>query len=125
MKKIMFICLLFVAGFSFSQEKIDARLLEKYSKKELTNMQKNNPNEYQFLINALDKGLFIAEIPTEKGKDIIFNGTLNIDPEQKHTFISLKKEITDVYQYYKIEGTNKMLVILPRIFLDPAQTPKK
>lgn len=126
MKKI-FTLLLLVLGFSsvaFCQD-FDQRLLGKYTKKEIIKMQESNPNEYQFLVNALDKGLFISEIPAEKAKDVVFDGTLKIDPKGTHTFISLKKDILERYQYFKIEGTNMMVVILPRIFLDPARAPKK
>jgi hypothetical protein len=126
MKKI-FTLLLLVVGFSqfVASQDFDARLLGKYSKQEIKKMQESNPNEYQFLVNALDKGLFISEIPAEKAKDVVFDGTLKIDPKGTHTFITLKKEILERYQYYKIEGTNMMVVILPRIFLDPARAPKK
>ncbi len=126
MKKI-FTLLLLVLGFSSVAlcQDFDQRLLGKYTKKEIVKMQESNPNEYQFLVNALDKGLFISEIPAEKAKDVVFDGTLKIDPKGTHTFISLKKDILERYQYYKIEGTNMMVVILPRIFLDPARAPKK
>lgn len=126
MKKI-FTLLVLVLGFSSIAEcqDFDQRLLGKYTKKEIVKMQESNPNEYQFLVNALDKGLFISEIPAEKAKDVVFDGTLKIDPKGTHTFISLKKDILERYQYYKIEGTNMMVVILPRIFLDPARAPKK
>lgn len=117
-KNILLLLLVFSTSiYSFCQD-IDKRLLKKYSKKEIIKIQKENPNEYTFLVNALNKGVFISEIPEQKAKSIAFDGTLNIDPNETHTFISLGKEITDKYQYYKIEGTNKMLAILPRIALD-------
>lgn len=117
-KNFLLLLLVFSTSiYSFCQD-IDKRLLQKYSKKELVKIQKENPNEYTFLVNALNKGVFISDIPEQKAKSIIFDGTLKIDPNETHTFISLGKEITDKYQYYKIEGTNKMLAILPRIALD-------
>jgi hypothetical protein len=103
---------------SFSQE-IDPRLNGHYTTKEIQQLQKSNPKEYQFLINALDKGMFISDIPQEKEKDVKFHGELAIDPNEAHTFLSIGKKITDEYQYYRITGTNKMVVILPRIFLEP------
>lgn len=117
-KKFLLLLLVFSTSvFSFCQD-IDKRLLQKYSKKELVKIQKENPNEYTFLIKALDKGVFICDIPQQKSKSIVFDGSLKIDPNETHNFISLGKDITDKYQYYKIEGTNKMLAILPRIALD-------
>ena len=119
MNKTFFFLLLFtISGYSAISQEFDQRLMQKYSKSEITNLQKNNPEEYNYLVNALDKGVYISEIPMQKASSITFNGTLNIDLSKKHTFISLGKEITDSYQYYKIEGTTKMLCILPRIALD-------
>ncbi|MES2589661.1 MAG: hypothetical protein V4622_11830 [Bacteroidota bacterium] len=114
------ITLIFLALISFKlttySQEIDKRLLPKFSEKELFEMQKNDPKEYTFLVNALDKAVFIGEIPDKK--DIKFDGVLKINPNEVHTFISLGKEITDSYQYYKIKGTTKMLGILPRFALD-------
>jgi hypothetical protein len=117
LKNTLLLLLLVSSCYGFSQE-IDTRLLAKYSKEELVSLQKNDPAEYTFLINALNKGVFISEIPTQKGKNIVFDGTLNIDPKGTYTFISLGKEITDRYQYYKIGGTTQMLAVQPRFSLD-------
>jgi hypothetical protein len=100
-------------------QKVDSRLLGKYSAIELQKMQTADPDQYQFLVNSVERGLFIGDIPQEKAKDIVFDGILNIDPAGSYTYISLNKEILDRYQYFKIEGTNKMLVIQPKIFLVP------
>jgi hypothetical protein len=82
-------------------------------------MIKNDPDSYDFLISSLNKGMFIADIPTEKEKSIVFNGTLNIDPTGTHTVFSIGKEVQENAQYYRIAGTNKMVVIQPRIAVDP------
>lgn len=118
-KTLILLVLAFTTSIYYYSQDIDKRLLKKYSKKEIKAIQKNTPDEYTFLINALEKGVFISEIPEKKASTIVFDGTLNINPNEVHTFMSLGKEITDRYQYYKIEGTNKMLAILPRIALDP------
>jgi hypothetical protein len=97
---------------------IDSRLLTRYSSSELKSMQKSQPNEYRFLITALDKGVYITDIPLEKEKGIVWDGVLKIDPNGTYTFISLNKEIMDRYQRYKIEGSNKMLTILPRTAIE-------
>lgn len=106
-------------GTNLEAQEIDSRLLVKYKKSEIKKMMNENPTEYQFEINALNRGMFISEIPTEKGKDIVFDGEIKLNLEKEHTYLSLGKEITDRYQYFKIKGTNKMVVIQPRIFLDP------
>ncbi len=120
MKKLLLaLSLIFVIGTNLEAQEIDSRLLVKYKKSEIKKMMTENPTEYQFQLNALDRGMFISEIPAEKGKDIVFDGEIKLNLEKEHTYLSLGKEIIDRYQYFKIKGTNKMVVIQPRIFLDP------
>jgi hypothetical protein len=120
MKKLLLaLSLIFVIGTNLEAQEIDSRLLVKYKKSEIKKMMTENPTEYQFQVNALDRGMFISEIPAEKGKDIVFDGEIKLNLEKEHTYLSLGKEIIDRYQYFKIKGTNKMVVIQPRIFLDP------
>ena len=118
MKSLLFAVTLLIASFSFSQSSHDVRLLEKYSEVELTEIKNSQPEEYQILVNALDKGIFIGEIPNQKGKDVQFDGELDIDPSEDHTFISLGIELKENnYQYYKITGTNMMVGVLPKSLL--------
>ncbi|MES2588899.1 MAG: hypothetical protein V4622_07960 [Bacteroidota bacterium] len=118
LKKTSLVFLFFIGSSVVFSQEIDNRLLKKYSKTELINIKKNDVQEYNFLVKAVKEGVYVSNIPTSKGKRITYDGTLNIDPNQDHTFISLEKEITDEYQFYRIEGTQKMLVIQPRILLD-------
>jgi hypothetical protein len=120
MKKLLLaISLIFMIGTNLEAQEIDSRLLVKYKKSEIKKMMAENPSEYQFEINALNRGMFISEIPAEKGKDIVFDGEIKLNLDKEHTYLSLGKAIIDRYQYFKIKGTNKMVVIQPRIFLDP------
>jgi hypothetical protein len=120
MKKLLLaLSLVLVIGTNLEAQEIDSRLQLKYKKSEIKKMMTENPTEYQFELNALDRGMFISEIPTEKGKDIVFDGEIKLNLDKEHTYLSLGKEIIDRYQYFKIKGTNKMVVIQPRIFLDP------
>lgn len=98
----------------FTQEH-DVRLLEKYDQVELDKMKSNNQELYQFLNVALDKAIFIGEIPQEKGKDIEFDGELEVDLKKEHTFLSLGIVLKEnEYQYFKIKGSNKMVGVLPK-----------
>jgi hypothetical protein len=117
--KTTFLGLVFVMSTKVSAQTYDTRLEPYYTKQEIQTMIQEDIVAYVFLVNCLNKAIFIAEIPAEKASSIKFNGTLNIDPNGTHTFLSLGLKITDEYQYYKIEGTNKMLVVLPRIFMEP------
>jgi hypothetical protein len=97
----------------------DKRLEPYYSKEEIQQMIRDDIKQYIFLVNALNKGIFIADIPEEKASSIVYDGEIEIDPDAEHTFLSLGLSFTESYQYYKIAGSNKMLVVLPRVFLEP------
>jgi len=116
-KKIIFAGLFLFTAVEVSAQNHDPRLEPYYSAEQIQELLENDKETYQFLINALNKAIFIADIPQEK-TPVVYNGTLSIDLNETHTFLSLGLEITDRYQYYKIEGTEKMLVVLPKIFLE-------
>ena len=113
-KLISFIVFTMLISVGFSQIH-DSRLLQKFTKNELDELKLNDPEEYQFLNTALEKAIFIGKIPTQKGKDINFDGELDIDPEGEHTFVSLGIEIKENhYQYFKITGTDQLVGVLPK-----------
>jgi hypothetical protein len=95
------------ASWAHSQEKIDKRLLIRYSESELTQMLENNPEEYKILTYALDNGMYIGNYSKEKGSALT-----EIDrPSKNQTYIDLNFEISDQNQYYKIKGEDKVLVV--------------
>ena len=111
---IALLSFLLVVSVSFSQDH-DTRLLEHYSVEELDEMKQNQSEHYAFLNKALDKAIFIGPIPTEKGKDVKFDGELDIDPSEDHTFLTLGIKIKEnEYQYFKIKGTDQMIGVLPK-----------
>jgi len=117
-KSLLLITAFFIAGISFSQSSHDSRLLERYSDEELTELKNSEPEEYAVLVNGLERGISIGKIPTEKGKDIQFDGNLDIDPNENHTYISLGIDLKEnKYQYFKITGTNMMIGVLPKSLL--------
>jgi len=117
-KKMLAVITLFIGFASFSQSNHDDRLLKKYGQETLDQMALDTPEEYSILNNALQRGIFIGDIPTEKGKDIQFDGELSVDLSKKHDFISLGIELKEnEYQYFKITGTNKLVGVLPKSLL--------
>jgi hypothetical protein len=122
LKKFTTFCLLFIAVFSYSQENHDPRLLERYSSEELTAIQNNNSEEYEIIVHALKVGISIGDVPQEKGKDIVFDGEIDKDPNKEHTYISLGLELkNNTYQYYKFKGTNKMVIVRPKNLITQIQ----
>lgn len=116
-QKLVLLGLLFFTANHVSAQNYDPRLEPFYTNEQIQELLENDKETYQFLIKALDKAIFIADIPQEK-TPVEYAGILAIDPNATHTFLSLGLEITDRYQYFKIEGTEKMLVVLPLIFLE-------
>jgi len=99
-------------GAVYSQE-LDSRLLEKYSETELTEMQSNSPQEFALLNYALDNAIYFADYPDEKGET--FQSI--VAPKSGDTFLSLGLEIKDQNQYFRIEGSRKLLVVKSALVL--------
>lgn len=90
-----------------SAQNYDSRLLKKFSNDELAAMEQNDPkslNRYEY---ALDHAMYVTDIPSGKSADlqvITLNG-------EGQTFADLGLDIINSNQYFKIEGTDKMLVV--------------
>lgn len=118
MKTKLFLLSIVVAGVFYSYS--SAQNLETYfDKNYLEQLKDNDPNEFQFLKNALERGMYISDIPELKSKEIVFNGEISLDLSESHNVFSLGKVIEENYQYYRIIGTNKMVVIQPKAFIYP------
>jgi|SRR5690554_1728338 len=114
MLRRIIVCLLIIpALMGRAQDAHDERLLERYSVEELNTMQSENPEEYAILDHALEVGISIGDI--QEGKEIVFDGVLDKDPNQAHTYISLGLELIDnKYQYYRFKDSNKMVIVRPK-----------
>ena len=111
MKKnlILLFSLFLVSQIGFSQEKeINPQLLSVYTETELNQMIQNNPEKYDLLIYAIDNAIYTADYPTEKKVDI--SKEISI-PQDEYTYLDLGIKIEDLNQFYKIKGTNKILVV--------------
>lgn len=106
----------FALSFAFltlsQQDSFDSRLLDKYTATELSQIQQNNAEEYNILVRALDVGLVIADYVEKDGEKMSFDGVLDANPNEKHTYISLGVElIEDRNQYFKFKDSNKIAII--------------
>ena len=116
MKKLLIITFSFFAlGSAFSQE-IDQRLIKKFSTEELTTMKKNDSAKYVMYVYAVDKACYVSDLP--KGKEAKLDGVINADISKPLNFIDLGLDIKSVNQYYKINGTDKMLVVKSEFILN-------
>ncbi len=101
------------ASWVHSQEKMDKRLLVRYSESELTQMLENNPEEYKIMMYALENGMYIANYSAEKGE--VYPEIER--PRNNQTFIDLNLQILEENQYFKIKGEEKMLIVKSKVLI--------
>jgi hypothetical protein len=100
----------------------DARLGSKFSLDELKNMSETEVCTHIYI---LDNGYFIADIPSEKSNDKELSGARNIADLNAVNLYSLSIDIKEnQYQYFKLLGTNKMIVIKPMSLINTERSKK-
>lgn len=116
MKIALLIYLCFIIQFnSFSQE-YDKRLEKIFSVEELKTMQKENPSKITMLNYALDNAVYISDLPSEKKSE--FTKSINYDFNKKPNFIELGLKIEEQSQPFRINGTEKILVVKSEYLLN-------
>lgn len=120
MGKIYTFFLLFIATFAFSQQaeniSIDDRLYQVFDRNYLENLKTTNPFLIQRWNYYLDNAWSIKDLPEEKQSSV--NQTVTIPNLETINILLLEKQFDlkpdwQKFNFYKIEGTNKMLVYLP------------
>lgn len=113
--KHLFILLFFISSVSYAgqNETADKRLYSKYSKEELKKIEKETPDEFNYLNFYVANCYLIMELPAEKSNAHEIKGTIQLKSVDLVNIYELNLTTKEKdYQYYKIEGTTKMLVIL-------------
>lgn len=111
---VFFITFLFLTFLAKAQNiGLDQRLLSKFTKNELNEMQSKSPDKWAYWNFYAANAYQVVDLPAEKANAHEIRGTVKIlDISAINIFdlnyIPLKKE----YQYYRIEGTNKLLMII-------------
>ena len=121
MKKhiILSILLVFSSKMTYCQN-YNQELLKSYSKRELKEIIKSNPNEIQLLNYAINNACYIVDEPFAKKRKSkgdmqhntfpIYNGKLNVDLDKiKFTDLGLKIKNENIYLILK--NYDKMLVV--------------
>lgn len=117
MKKLTFVFVLSLFSMVMYGQNFDERLLEKYTTAELSEMERNSPEEFEFVNLCLTKGFYIANYSSEKatkgGKPTDeIAGEVVIDDIENINFFELNiTPVSNRNQYFKIKGIDKLLVI--------------
>lgn len=109
----VFIIVLFSSNLFAQAHEYDKRLLVKYTKNELAELEQNNPEKFKYINYCLDKAWYLAPLPKEKMKNNDGRiGEIEIKDIKNINFYALNLEIVkDDYQFFAIKGTEQMLVI--------------
>lgn len=101
----------FVGAFALSSEaqSYDSRLTKLYSTEELNALSSENPEKLTVLNYALDHALTIVDLPT--GKEAKLNGEIVYDMTIRPDLSATGLKISESNQYYRITGTNKVLMV--------------
>lgn len=93
----------------------DSRLEVKYSKAQLNELKRTNPEELKFLNFCIGNAFTIMPLPQGKKAASEIKGKVNISNLEEINFFDLGIELEETnWQYYSIEGTQEMLVIFSK-----------
>lgn len=117
MKNCFFIATIFLLSITYTANSqtnnYDMRLLSKFSDKELSEMKVNEPATLSYWNFYVANAYQIMDLAAEKALAHEIKGTLKIvDLNNINVFELNKLPLAKDYQYYKIENTNKLLVII-------------
>ena len=95
----------------------DSRLLSKFSKKELKALDAETLNYWTFY---LENSFEIADLPKGKGDDAV-EQTISLKHMDKNDINVFKLGLEPheyARDYFRIEGTDKMIIVLPHTEID-------
>ena len=121
MKILLTSTLILIACSASIAQDFDKRLLERFSTDELTDLATKDNAKLAMLNYALDNA--ISYVTFSKKKTVELS---SIDmPEENATFVSLGFEIENQNQFFKINGSDKVLVIKSTYLLENELKNKK
>lgn len=100
---------LLTCGYSISQ-KVDETLSKKYSSEEMKTLKKVDSKKYELINFSLQNACYVIDNPS--GKNTVEFQVISVPNMNKLNFQDLGLSIIeDQNQYFRIEGTNKLLVV--------------
>ena len=121
MKKSLLILALITTSFSIiaQNNKVDKRLLAKYTAEEVKAIKAESPEEYKFITYCIENAFYITEMPAEKIKANPSNfGEITIKNVSKINFYDLNIPLKENdYQSFLIKGTKKVLMVKSKVHI--------
>jgi hypothetical protein len=108
MKKGLLVILLAFAQ-QFVAQKASPALAKSYSKTELQSFEQDGQGTINILNYAIDHACYTVVIP--EGKDVSQFPSLSVKSKKEIRFTDYQLQIKDRTQYFKIEGSNELLVV--------------
>ena len=108
MKKGLLIILLAFAQ-QFVAQKASPALAKSYSKTELQAFEQDGQGTINVLNYAIDHACYTVVIP--EGKDVSQFPSISVKSKKDLRFTDYQLQIKDRTQYFKIEGSNELLVV--------------
>ena len=100
---------LLMSGYSISQ-KVDETLSKNYSSEEMKTLKKVDSKKYELINFSLQNACYVIDNPA--GKNTLEFQVISVPNLNKLNFQDLGLSIIeDQNQYFRIEGTNKLLVV--------------
>lgn len=98
-----------LAAYTQNETVADDRLLVKYSIEELSQMEKENPEQLEYLNFCLEYAFYLTPYPEKKRLDL---EVIEVENSGKINFFALNIDIDETaIRYFRIAGTNQMLVV--------------
>ncbi|MCT4580932.1 MAG: hypothetical protein N4A35_05900 [Flavobacteriales bacterium] len=116
-KKLLLCSIAFAGvGLLYGQDvEPDSRLTVKYTKSELQELKSNDQEQLEFLNFCIDNAYTIMPFPEEKAAASEIRGSVTLGNMNEINFFSLGYELEEEnWQYYRINGSQKMLVIFSK-----------
>lgn len=115
MKTLLSILLTFLVAGAVNAQKSDSRLLSAYSSDELATIQQEKPEFINVLNYALDNACYFTETGSKDNTNLAVIEISNL--KKTPCFAELGLKITDQNQYFRIKGSDKVLVVKSEIVL--------
>jgi hypothetical protein len=99
--------------------KLDEKLLVKYSLEELNLLKKDNPQEYEFIKYCVNNAFYVAALSEKKvAKDPNQFGEVTIKDLSEINFYTLNIDLKQSsYQAFVIKGANKLLMVKSKDYI--------